>query len=216
MYNGQAGKFWVDIKLNRATMKDKEIYERIADTYLGKNNNKKNNSQRKKKKWFISLTVINILILFTVFFLYKFVLSNPRGKEGDNKTSASIYILSQRYPLKLSYNLTPPYLGIKDFTFSLPLVDASKLSSLKLRVRGDDNFGFTAVLKVEVRNQRNEKDSYYLKGISGRWQDFSIPLAEFKNITDWSNIGELSFVFEDWNVSEKRGVLYIDNIRFSE
>ncbi|MEK6715507.1 MAG: hypothetical protein AABY43_05645, partial [Candidatus Omnitrophota bacterium] len=198
------------------TMKNKEIYDRIADTYLGKNNNKKNN-QRKKKKWFISLTVINVLILLTVFFLYKFVLSNPRGEGGaGDKSSASVYILSQRYPIKLAYDLIPPSLGVKNFTFSLPLVDASKFNALRLRVRGDDRAGFSAVLKVEIKSERNEKDSYYLKGISGRWQDFSIGLSEFKNITDWSNIAELSFIFEDWNVSEKRGVLYIDNIRFSE
>lgn len=198
-------------------MRNKEIYERIADTYLGKNNNKKNNSQRKNKRWFISLTVINVLILFTVFFLYKFVLSNPRVKEGaNNKTSAAVYILSQRYPIRLTYDLNPPRLGIKNFTFSLPLVDAGRFSFLKLRVRGDANFGFSALLKIDLKNQRSEKDSYYLKGISDRWQDFSIGLSEFKNITDWSNIAELSFVFEDWNVSEKTGILYIDNIRFSE
>lgn len=198
-------------------MRNKEIYERIADTYLGKNNNKKNNSQRKNKRWFISLTVINVLILFTVFFLYKFVLSNPRVKEGaNNKTSAAVYILSQRYPIRLTYDLNPPRLGIKNFTFSLPLVDAGRFSFLKLRVRGDANFGFSAVLKIDFKNQRSEKGSYYLKGISDRWQDFSIGLSEFKNIADWSNIAELSFVFEDWNVSEKRGILYIDNIRFSE
>lgn len=201
-------------------MRNKEIYERIADTYLGKNNNKKNNSQRKKKKWFIYLTVINVLILFTVFFLFrhKMISALDRLAPAQQRAagSASVYILSQRYPIKLTYDLIPPSLGVKNFTFSLPLVDAGRFSFLKLRVRGDANFGFTTVLKIDLKNQRSEKDSYYLKGILDRWQDFSIGLSEFKNITDWSNIGELSFIFEDWNVSEKTGILYIDNIRFSE
>lgn len=197
-------------------MRNREIYDRIADTYLGKVSHKKSGSgKNKKKKWIIITTVINVIILVTVFFLARAALLHY--KEGlDRKTSAAIYILSERYPLKLSYNLAPPYLGIKDFTFSLPLVDASKFSCLKLRARGDANAGFTAVVKVEIRNQRNEKDSYYLKGIRDKWEDFSIPLKEFKNISDWSNIKELSFIFEEWNISSKRGIIYIDNISFSE
>ncbi len=197
-------------------MRNREIYDRIADTYLGKVSHKKSgNGKNKKKKWIIITTVINVIILVTVFFLARAALLHY--KEGlDRETSAAIYILSERYPIKLTYDLMPPSLGVKNFTFSLPIVDASKFSFLKLRARGDGRAGFTAVLKVEIRNQRNEKDLYYLKGISSRWQDFSIGFSEFKNITDWSNIGELSFVFEDWNVSEKEGILYIDNIRFSE
>lgn len=188
-------------------MRNKEIYERIADTYLGKN---KKNGKAKKKKWFIFWTVINILLLFTVFFLPKFVLSKAI------KSKAAVYILSERYPLRLVYDLRPPNLGKKDFSFSLPLADARKYRCLRLRMKGEGAANFTNILKLELENTRGEKAAYYLKGILSKWQDFSVSLSNFKGISDWSNIARLSFIFEDWNVSAKKGILYIDNIRFSE
>lgn len=197
-------------------MENKEIYERIADTYLGKANQKKSgNGKNKKKKWIIIATVINAIILVTVFFFVRAALLHY--KEGHGKeASAAIYILSERYPIKLPYDLLSVYSGIKDFSFSLPVINAEKYKRLVLRVRGDKKTSFTSLLKIVLGNQRGEKDSYYLKGIHDRWEVFSIPLKEFKKISDWSNIKELSFMFEEWNVSSKTGIMYIDNISFSE
>lgn len=197
-------------------MKNKEIYEHIADTYLGKANQKKSgNGKNKKKKWIIIATVINVIILVTVFFLVRAALLNYKEAPGRG-ASAAIYILSERYPIKLPYDLLSAYSGIKDFSFSLPVINAAKYNRLALRAKGDKKTGFTSLLKIELTNQRGERDSYYLKGINDRWETFFIPLKEFKKISDWSSIKELSFIFEEWNVSSKTGIIYIDNISFSE
>ena len=188
---------------------NKEIYERIAETYLGKRNNKQLRAKAKKKKRIIAFSLISSFILIAAFFLI-----GPAFFSNRN-TGASIYVLSRRYPLKLAYDLNPP-LGIKKFFYAVPKTDARNSRYLSLRIKGAKHSGFTNILRVEIENTRREKDAYYIKGITDKWQDFSIKLSDFTKITDWSKITGLSFVFEDWNVSSKSGIIYVDNIRFNE
>ena len=47
------------------------------------------------------------------------------------------------------------------------------------------------------------------------WGDFRIPFEDFDLISDWSNINEVSFILEAWNVEKEKGILLIDNICFS-
>jgi len=61
-------------------------------------------------------------------------------------------------------------------------------------------------------------NEYLRGGVTTNWQKVVIPLDAFGNISDWSSINELVFVFENsqciTNNSRTRGTVYIDNISF--
>lgn len=75
--------------------------------------------------------------------------------------------------------------------------------------------GYPGVVKIVVKNGKNETASYFVKDVQLHWQRFSIPFEEFKQITDWTNLSEISFVFESWNVDKKKGIVLIDDVCFS-
>ena len=71
------------------------------------------------------------------------------------------------------------------------------------------------MVKVIFKNRKNESAAYYVQGVGLKWQEFYIPLNEFQQITDWTNLSEISFVLESWNVDKKKGIVLIDDVRFS-
>ena len=95
-------------------------------------------------------------------------------------------------------------------------LDASKYNNVALRVKGDAKIGYTTVFKLEIKNAAKQVGRYYVTNISDQWQDVVIPLKDFKGITDLSNLTELVIVFEDRIASNKKGVVYIDDLRFTK
>ena len=75
--------------------------------------------------------------------------------------------------------------------------------------------GYPGVVKIVLKNQKNEVSSYLIKGVQLEWQDYSIPLEAFDQITDWTNLTDISFIIESWNAEKKKGVVLIDNLCFS-
>ena len=68
-------------------------------------------------------------------------------------------------------------------------------------------------MRVEFNSKYKEKSEIYIKDVPHTWKDFKINLSEFKNISDWSAISDLSFIIEEWNTSGKKGIVYVDNVR---
>jgi hypothetical protein len=95
-----------------------------------------------------------------------------------------------------------------------------KLNGLDLRdsgelvfwVKGDESKGYTTTFKIELKSTGGRAE-YVVEGVTELWKQVAIPLNEFAayNI-DWSNVAELSVIFEDWRATQKRGVIYIDDI----
>jgi len=96
----------------------------------------------------------------------------------------------------------------------VPAVDAAKYGKIQFSIRGKEE-GVPGIVKVVVKNRINEEASYYVQGVGLQWQEFEIPLEEFKQITDWSNLTNISFVLESWNVDNKKGLILIDDVCFS-
>ncbi len=94
-------------------------------------------------------------------------------------------------------------------------VDLSKFDRLVFYIKGDKKQGFTKSLEVEISNP-TEVSRYLVDDITDKWQRKMIPLVNFKRISDWSNITKLAIVIEDNNVTKKTGVIYIDDIYFSD
>lgn len=118
------------------------------------------------------------------------------------------------FAMKLDYNVDSKNPAYNGFWMSLNGVDASKYDSLAIWVKGDARTGYTTVFKVELKNAAKQVGRYYVTNITDQWQDVVIPLSEFKGLTDLSNMSELVIVFEDRIASTKKGVIYIDDIRF--
>lgn len=118
-------------------------------------------------------------------------------------------------PMKLTYDVYSKSPSYKEFRVPLPNVNASGYDNLAFRVKGDPKAGYTTVFKVQLQNAAKQTGDYYVTSIGDQWQETVIPLSEFKGMTDLSNLTEFVVVFESRMVSNKIGVIYIDNIRLT-
>jgi len=120
------------------------------------------------------------------------------------------------FGMKLDYSVDSKNPAYNGFWMFLQNFDASKYDNLAIRVKGDGKIGYTTVFKVELKNASKQVGRYYVTNITDSWQDIVIPLKDFKGITDLSNLSEFVIVFEDRIASNKKGVVYVDDIRFTK
>ncbi len=188
-------------------MTKQEIYEHLANVYLGKSvvveKKKKKNNKR-----FIQTVTITLALVLSAFSVLSAFFVQRRIAHGK-----VMYALTNSL-IRVPYDLTEVYPKIKDFSIPVPHMDASQYNALHFRLRGTEE-GSPGVVHVVVTNARNESSDYFVKGVSLKWKEFSIPLSEFKEITDWSSVKSISFLLEEWNVDKKKGILLIDNVSFS-
>ncbi|MQY65102.1 MAG: OmpA family protein, partial [Clostridia bacterium] len=55
-----------------------------------------------------------------------------------------------------------------------------------------------------------------VSGITGEWQKVVVPLKKFKRITDWNQMTEFVIVFDDLTSNPKEGIIYFDDIYFTD
>ena len=120
------------------------------------------------------------------------------------------------FSMKLDYSVASQNPAYNGFWMMLPNFDASKYDNLTLWVKGDAKEGFTTVFKVEVKNAAKQIGRFYISNVSDQWQEVVIPLSEFKGLTDRSNLTEVVIVFEDRMASNKKGVIYVDDFKFTK
>jgi len=118
------------------------------------------------------------------------------------------------FAMKLDYSVDSPNPAYNGFWMMLPNFDASKYDAVNFWVKGDAKAGYTTVFKIELKNAAKQVGRYYVSNVSDQWQEISIPLSEFKGLIDKTALTEFVLVFEDRMASNKKGVLYIDDIRF--
>lgn len=123
---------------------------------------------------------------------------------------------STGFAMKLDYSVDSKNPAYNGFWMFLQNFDASKYDNISLWVKGDGKIGYTTVFKVELKNASKQVGRYYVTNVTDAWQDIVIPLKDFKGITDFSNLSELVIVFEDRIASNKKGVIYLDDIRFTK
>ncbi len=132
-------------------------------------------------------------------------------KEGfDNVTRRG----DTGFAMKLDYSVDSPNPAYNGFWMTLPNFDATKYDALNIWVKGDSKAGYTTVFKIELKSANKQVGRYYVSNVGDQWQEISIPLSEFKGLIDRSSLTEFVLVFEDRMASNKKGVLYIDDIRF--
>ena len=190
-------------------MKRDEIYDHLAQVYLGK----RTKTDIKKKRQFNAWLVINVFITVVIFTSAFYGLTAFLKQNNSSLQSRVIFSLHNG-PVRIAYNLSDASVPVKTFVLDVSSVDASRYNKIQFSIRGKEE-GVSGVVRLIMKNQRGEDSSYYVQGVGFNWQDFSIPLDEFKQITDWSTLTDISFVLESWNIENKKGLVLIDNLHFS-
>lgn len=186
-----------------------DIYDHLAQVYLGKRSQKDDKQQREFNAWLVINIFITVIIFSSTFYgLTAFLTHRNSGLE-----SRIIYSL-HKGPIRLDYDFTDEFPPVKSFSLDVPSVDAAKYGKIQFSIRGKEE-GTPGIVKIVLKNRRNEEASYYIRGVGLDWQEFKIPFDEFEQITDWSGLTDISFVLESWNVESRKGLILIDGICFS-
>jgi len=188
-----------------------EIYDHLAQVYLGKSRKNKED-EVKRKRQFNSWLLINALITLIIFGSVFYGLTAFLTKQGLSLKSNVLYSLHPGI-IRLEYNFNQPFPPVQSFVLSIPKIDASKYGLLQFAVRGTLE-GNPKLVKVIITNHKNETAYYYIKEITLDWQEVNIPLGEFKTISDWATLKDVSFTLESWNVQKDKGILLVDDVNF--
>ena len=186
-----------------------EIYDHLAQVYLGKKTRAK---QKPEKKKFSAWLVVNILITGIIFATSFYGFTAFLTRRGDTLQNRIIFSLNKG-PIRLRYNLNYPYPQVKTFSIFVSETNAKKYRYLEFAARGLE--GRPGTIRVEVRNQINEVSSVFIEDIGYDWSKKKIVLENFDGITDWSSVKEILFVLESWNTKTQKGLLLIDDVCFS-
>lgn len=124
----------------------------------------------------------------------------------------------EAHVLRVGYDVASTGPAINGIRMGLNNIDLSRYDQFSMLIKGNPTAGFTTQFKLEFINNRGERAGYLLKGITDQWQRIAIPMKNIKSggsMKDWSNMRELLFRFDDLTVTQKEGVLYIDEVAFS-
>ena len=194
-------------------MDKKDIYEHLAKIYLDaslKRKNKNRKSPTFKNLFLISIAAIFLLIASLIVSLTKNKNISLAKSQGNQPLNTELALVLQPDIVKLNFNFDPA--KKESYTLFLNKLNAARFMTLVFSVKNVD-YQDNITLRVEFSNIFKEKSEVYIKDISHKWKDYKIPLSDFKYISDWSEMSNLSFVVEEWNVRGKKGIVYLDNVR---
>ena len=184
-------------------MDKKDIYEHLAKIYLDA-------SSKKKKESKVSSPLVRNILLGAIVFIFAlgstlyFVL--PKGTSLNKE----VELILTPEALKINFNFDPAKKEI--FTLDLNKLDLTRYKSVGFAVK-KASFQDSITLRVEFTNNYREKSEIYIRDIPHKWGNYKLDLEQFKGISDWSQMSSISFGVEEWNAKEKKGVVYIDNVR---
>lgn len=184
-------------------MDKKDIYEHLAKIYLDASSRKKKKSGTHPKifktPFFISIIFVCVLglVLFASF---------QKKKAFDSEVA--LVLLTD--VAKINFHFDPARKEI--YAINLNKLNLTRFKTLAFSAR-KASYENNISLRIEFTTPFKEKSEIYFKDIPHKWQDFKIELSEFKGISDWSEMSHLTFAIEEWNAKEKRGIVYIDNVR---
>jgi len=186
-----------------------EIYDHLAQVYLGK----RKKSDIKKKKQLNAWLVINICITGMIFFSVFYGLTAFLTQQKSVLRSNVIFSLHNG-PIHVAYNFNDDLPPTKSFSLDVSSMNVDKYKEIQFSIRAKEE-GSPGIVKIVFENGFNEESFFYVRGVDLSWKEVSIPFEAFEQITDWNNVKNVSFVLESWNVDKKKGVILIDDVRFS-
>ncbi len=186
-------------------MDKKDIYEHLAKIYLDASS-KKVKKRRAYPKIFKNLLLVSILLIIASSAIL--FIAFPKNKPFNSEIA--LVLLSDA--AKMNFNFDPAKEEV--YYINLNELDLVRFRVLKFLVR-KANYEDNIILKLEFTNASKEKSEAYFYNIpSYKWQQYKINLSDFKDISDWSKMSSLAFIIEESNVNKKKGIVYLDNVRF--
>jgi len=184
------------------------MYEYLAKTYL-EPAKKKKSTRKKQKILLLILSGASLALFLTVAVT---VVSIARKKSITspylNREFSLVLIPG---PIKINYDFKVAG-KIEVFDFELNDLNASRFNFLEFNIKKLD-YNNKISVKIEFVNSLKEKSEIYISDIPSRWKKVSLPLERFNKITDWRSLQNLMFAIEEWNASQKEGVIYIDDVK---
>lgn len=184
-------------------MDKKDLYEHLAKIYLDASLQKKK-KPRKYPGIFKNLPLIAslfVLIIITAVFV------NFQKSKSFRSETALVLLTDSA---KINFHFDPA--RKETYAVDLNKLNLAHYKSLEFSVK-KVNYYDNISLRVEFSNLYNEKSELYFKDIPGKWQTYKVNLSRFKSISDWTEMAKLTFTIEEWNVRQKKGVVYLDNVR---
>lgn len=193
-------------------MDKKDIYEHLAKIYLDASSKKKNKPKANTAffKTPVFLICVSAFAVGTGLFFSAFQKGKVSISLKDRKFHSETALVLLTEVTKINFNFDPAKKEI--YSIDLSRLDLSLFKALGFSVR-KAYYQDDIILKVEFSAQGKNSEVFVRNLSSFKWQDNKINLSDFKEITDWKGQLNLSFVIEDFNVSEKSGIVYIDNVR---
>jgi hypothetical protein len=183
-------------------MDKKDIYEHLARIYLDASSKKKKKTKT-QPRLIRNFTIAAAVLLFSLSGILYYT---NRNKPFSSETA--LVLLPEA--AKINFNFDPAKKEI--YFLNLNKLDLTRYNVLAFSLK-NTSLQSPVTLKVEFTNAYRETSVVYLKDIPRKWGDFRLALPRFKGISDWSQMAGLSFIVEEWHVKDKKGVVYIDNVR---
>jgi predicted RND superfamily exporter protein len=188
----------------------KEISDHIASTFFEK---KKKPPRKKDRK---SLSKRIVLFLLTALFILAAIKVLATARVTGVHVGRRLGFVKHDGPFRLNYNfLNRATSKIETLTIDIPEIDLREYKAIRfsLRMMDDDNQK-DGIVKVSLSNRRKETSSLYIQNIGPSWKVIEIPRENFRSLNDWSQLNQLTFTVEEWNLRRKSGVLLIDGVEF--
>ena len=118
------------------------------------------------------------------------------------------------YALKLEYDVEDSQPAFSGFWMKLQNLDASAYDRVSIALKGDIAGGLpnhATRLKLELKSP-TEAGQALVEGITSDWKVFTVPISEFKGLSDRSFLTEFVIVFDDRTVDRKTGIIYVEDI----
>lgn len=185
-------------------MEKKDIYEHLAKIYLDNSAVKKQKQKAdalKHRVLYIAAAAVFLVLLVAVIssLFFRKKISIPE-----------MALVLNHETVKVNYNFAPAKKDI--YYLDLNKANLASYKELVFSIK-KSNYSDNISLRVEFTNIYKERAELYLRDISNKWQECVFKLSDFKNITDWTEMSRLSFIIEEWNSQDKKGSIYLDNVR---
>ncbi|MFH0762349.1 MAG: hypothetical protein V1925_00470 [Candidatus Omnitrophota bacterium] len=184
-------------------MDKKDIYEHLAKIYLDAS------SKRKKRSKGYPNLLKNVLLV-SVVLVFVVSVSLLATFQQDKPFDSEVLLVLSPDVLKINFDFNPAKKEI--YYLNLNKLNLSKYKTLGFSLK-KQNSSDNIALRVEFITSFKEKSEVYFKDIPHKWQDYKINLSKFSGINDWSHVARLAFIVEEWNTKDKKGAIYIDNVR---
>ncbi len=187
-------------------MDKKDIYEHLANIYLDASSSKKKEKKNRKSSGARNLSLIGLALALMLSFFF------AAKTHYSHKPLHTTQIALVLYPdvLKINFHFDPAKKEI--CAIGLNKLNLTRYNALSFSIK-KDGLKNNISLRVEFTNSFKETAFIYLKEIPSKWKEYKIPFPEFKAISDWSEMANLSFIVEEWNTAEKKDVVYIEDVK---